>query len=266
MAVFCTVEFMSPCGAVEMPLRNMVPTMGSAPRSSSKLTSSNSSQLQRGLRVVLHPVLQGPLHVGFGVQQQLQGAGIAGTTSPALTSLLISAPASSSICTMASSPRTQACISGVIPYTSTGTENKSTHIVQIPDESISPLGHPGRQKNLSGKKSPSRLTACFTRSVRPQLSIRKPRSCRNFASVEAASSFLEAQKQSSVLGGREGEGESTPGSSSRAACRTSSLSTEKLRLCSVCTAATRTHSMRGGSAMNGLVTFEGSTLGFSHSI
>lgn len=49
---------------------------------------------------------------------------------------------------------------------------------------------------------PSRLTACFTRSVRPQLSIRKPRSCRNFASVEAASSFLEAQKQSSVLKGK----------------------------------------------------------------
>lgn len=48
---------------------------------------------------------------------------------------------------------------------------------------------------------PSRLTACFTRSVRPQLSMRKPRSCRNFASVEAASSFLEAQKQSSVLKG-----------------------------------------------------------------
>lgn len=32
-----------------------------------------------------------------------------------LTSLLISAPASSSICTMASSPRTQAYMSGVIP-------------------------------------------------------------------------------------------------------------------------------------------------------
>lgn len=31
---------MSPCGAVEMPLRYMVPTMGSAPRSSSRLTSS----------------------------------------------------------------------------------------------------------------------------------------------------------------------------------------------------------------------------------
>lgn len=46
---------------------------------------------------------------------------------------------------------------------------------------------------------PSRLTACFTKSVRPQLSMRKPKSCRNFASVEAASSFLEAQKQSSVL-------------------------------------------------------------------
>lgn len=49
---------------------------------------------------------------------------------------------------------------------------------------------------------PSRLTACFTRSVRPQLSIRKPRSCRNFASVEAASSLLEAQTQSSVLQGQ----------------------------------------------------------------
>lgn len=49
---------------------------------------------------------------------------------------------------------------------------------------------------------PSRLTACFTRSVRPQLSMRKPRSCRNFASVEAASSLLEAQTQSSVLKGK----------------------------------------------------------------
>lgn len=46
---------------------------------------------------------------------------------------------------------------------------------------------------------PSRLTACLTRSVRPQLSIRKPRSCRNFASVDAASSFLVVQKQSSAL-------------------------------------------------------------------
>ncbi len=46
--------------------------------------------------------------------------------------------------------------------------------------------------------------------------------------------------------------QSTPGSSSLAACRTSSLSTEKLRLCSVWTTATRTHSMRGGSTMNGL--------------
>lgn len=172
---------------------------------------------------------------------------------------------------------------------------------------------------------PSRLTACFTRSVRPQLSMRKPRSCRNFASAEAASSLLEAQTQSSVLKGnstgltrqakrvaavlsqssqigltlffpplpgikyRSGRGkkqlssvtadvmfgffcmcikkglrahllahthahcilrirgestlsepyrswrgsQSTPGSSSLAACRTSSLSTEKLRLCSV---------------------------------
>lgn len=46
--------------------------------------------------------------------------------------------------------------------------------------------------------------------------------------------------------------QSTPGSSSLAACRTSSLSTEKLRLCSVWTTATRTHSIRGGSTINGL--------------
>lgn len=46
---------------------------------------------------------------------------------------------------------------------------------------------------------PRRFTACLTRSVRPQLSILKPRSCRNLASVEAASSFLVAQKQSSAL-------------------------------------------------------------------
>lgn len=46
---------------------------------------------------------------------------------------------------------------------------------------------------------PSRFTACLTRSVLPQLSILKPRSCRNLASVEAASSFLVAQKQSSAL-------------------------------------------------------------------
>lgn len=137
---------MSPCGAVEIPLRYMVPTIGSAPRSSSKLTNSklpahiktwwrlkpetarhrfhhfaciylyfpafgmnnpltrvlmhssdvdrwpavisltvkldriillcvctcSSSQLKWRLCVVLHPVLQGTLHVGFGIQQQLQ--------------------------------------------------------------------------------------------------------------------------------------------------------------------------------------------------
>lgn len=34
-----------------------------------------SSQLQRGLCVVLHPFLQGALHVGFGIQQQLQQSG-----------------------------------------------------------------------------------------------------------------------------------------------------------------------------------------------
>lgn len=50
---------------------------------------------------------------------------------------------------------------------------------------------------------PSRDTACFTRSVRPQLSIRKPKSCLNLASMATASSFREAQKQSSAL--REGE-------------------------------------------------------------
>lgn len=36
------------------------------------LCTCSSRQLQRGLGVVLHPVLQGSLHVGFGVQQQLQ--------------------------------------------------------------------------------------------------------------------------------------------------------------------------------------------------
>lgn len=50
---------------------------------------------------------------------------------------------------------------------------------------------------------PSRDTACFTRSVRPQLSIRKPKSCLNLASMATASSLREAQKQSSAL--REGE-------------------------------------------------------------
>lgn len=50
---------------------------------------------------------------------------------------------------------------------------------------------------------PRRDTACFTRSVRPQFSIRKPRSCLNLASMATASSFREAKKQSSAL--REGE-------------------------------------------------------------
>ena len=40
-----------------------------------ELYTCSSSQLQRGLCVVLHPVLQGPLHVGFGIQQQLQRLG-----------------------------------------------------------------------------------------------------------------------------------------------------------------------------------------------
>lgn len=39
------------------------------------LCTCGGSQLQRGLCVVLHPVLQGPLHVGFGIQQQLQRSG-----------------------------------------------------------------------------------------------------------------------------------------------------------------------------------------------
>lgn len=46
--------------------------------------------------------------------------------------------------------------------------------------------------------------------------------------------------------------QSTPGSSSRAACLTSSLSTEKLRRCSVWATATRIHSISGGSTRNGL--------------
>lgn len=36
------------------------------------LSTCSSSQLQRSLRVVLHPILQGAFHVGFGIQQQLQ--------------------------------------------------------------------------------------------------------------------------------------------------------------------------------------------------
>ncbi len=36
------------------------------------LCTCGGSQLQRGLCVVLHSVLQGPLHIGFGIQQQLQ--------------------------------------------------------------------------------------------------------------------------------------------------------------------------------------------------
>lgn len=35
----------------------------------------SSGQLQRGLCVVFHPVLQGPLHVGSGIQQQLWRSG-----------------------------------------------------------------------------------------------------------------------------------------------------------------------------------------------
>lgn len=46
--------------------------------------------------------------------------------------------------------------------------------------------------------------------------------------------------------------QSTPESSSLAACLTSSLSTEKLRRCSVWATATRIHSIRGGSTRNGL--------------
>lgn len=46
--------------------------------------------------------------------------------------------------------------------------------------------------------------------------------------------------------------QSTPGSKSLAACRTSSLSTEKLRRCPAWAKATLIHSIRGGSTMNGL--------------
>lgn len=46
--------------------------------------------------------------------------------------------------------------------------------------------------------------------------------------------------------------QSTPGSSSRAAWRTSSLSIEKLRRWPACATATRIHSMRGGSTRKGL--------------
>lgn len=46
--------------------------------------------------------------------------------------------------------------------------------------------------------------------------------------------------------------QSTPGSSSLAACLTSSLSTEKLRRCSVWATATRIHSISGGRTRNGL--------------
>lgn len=45
---------MSPCGAVEMPLRYIVPTMGSAPRSSSKLTSSKFPVKTKRLIISLH--------------------------------------------------------------------------------------------------------------------------------------------------------------------------------------------------------------------
>lgn len=51
--------------------------------------------------------------------------------------------------------------------------------------------------------------------------------------------------------------QSTPGSSSLAACLTSSLSTEKLRRCSVWATATRIHSISGGSTRNGLQAWGG---------
>lgn len=44
-------EFMSPCGVVEIPFLYMVPIRGSAPRSSSKLTSSKFPESPRGWHV-----------------------------------------------------------------------------------------------------------------------------------------------------------------------------------------------------------------------
>lgn len=46
--------------------------------------------------------------------------------------------------------------------------------------------------------------------------------------------------------------QSSPGSSCRAVCLTSSLSTNRLRRCSACTTATLIHSMRGGRSRKGL--------------
>lgn len=57
--------------------------------------------------------------------------------------------------------------------------------------------------------------------------------------------------------------QSSPGRSCRAVCRTSSLSTNKLRRCSACTMATRIHSMRGGSRRKGLQRREKTHLYFS---
>lgn len=50
-------EFISPCGVVEMPLRYIVPTTGSAPLSNSRLTSSKfpaDKQVRSAFTAVLH--------------------------------------------------------------------------------------------------------------------------------------------------------------------------------------------------------------------
>lgn len=119
--------------------------------------------------------------------------------------------------------------------------------------------------------------AWLIRSVRPQLSMRKPRSRLNLSNAEFESKRLKELKQHSGLGKqmtwlfiwwREKKNiyrtmknvsylsclgsQSSPGRSRRAVCLTSSLSTKRLRRCSAWTIETRIHSIRGGSKGKGL--------------
>ena len=141
-----------------------------------------------------------------------------------LTSLLMSAPASSSICTMASSPRTHAYIRGVIPWETNGEKecnghNKtrtyciymknikmiyeynaaiflSTHIIH---KSTTRQMFSTWSSMLLTPSGPSRSMAWPMRSVRPQFSIRKPKSRWNLSVAALESRRLKELKQHSGL-------------------------------------------------------------------
>lgn len=126
-----------------------------------------------------------------------------------ITAMSKFAPASMSMCTSASSPAEQAYISGVMPYTPTQKERR----LNIKKHEVKHAAVPIRSSGFTWSSivftpsGPRSWIAWPIRSVRPELSMRKPRSRLNLSAAAFESRRLKEVKQHSGLRKRKRERE-----------------------------------------------------------